>query len=229
MRDLPENTAVLLNRAGKELNLICYPGYNYMLDGKFISYHQLTGFVRNGVYKVVADNTYIEWPKPEREFKLSLLRSKTMDLNALLTRSIAIAADVHATQLDKAGQPYILHPLRVMMAVTSIEEKIVAVLHDVIEDSDTALEELSQSGYPSNIVTALDCITRREHETYDAFIQRVVTNKLASRVKVEDLKDNMNVFRLSSMTIKDTSRIVKYNKALQLILKEYGWAIQPWS
>ena len=152
-----------------------------------------------------------------------------MNLNVLLSRAISTAAYVHASQLDKAGQPYILHPLRVMMAVTTIEEKIVAVLHDVMEDSDITIEELRQDGYPLNILIALDHLEHRKYESYGSYIRRVVTDVLASRVKVEDLKDNMNALRLPEMTSRDAARIIKYNKALQLILKERGWTLQPWS
>ena len=132
-----------------------------------------------------------------------------------LEEAISLAAKSHQGQKDKAGAPYILHPLRLMIRMATDTERIVAVLHDVIEDSSISLEELSHEGYPQEIIDALDHLTRRENELYDAFIARVKTNPLALKVKMADLEDNMDVKRLKNITDKDLERLTRYRKAWQ--------------
>ena len=110
----------------------------------------------------------------------------------MLEKAIAIAVNAHRGQQDKAGKPYILHPLRVMNMGKTEEEMICGVLHDVIEDTDLTLENLRQEGYTEEIVNAVDAISRRDGECYDDFIERIATNHLATRVKLNDLIDNMD-------------------------------------
>jgi len=131
----------------------------------------------------------------------------------LLERAIRIAVNAHAGQKDKAGAPYILHPLRVMMKMAGDIEMIAAVLHDVIEDTACTLDKLRREGFPEEIITALDYLTRREAETYPDFIKRVKENALALRVKLADLEDNMNADRLPLITEKDRQRLAKYREA----------------
>lgn len=128
--------------------------------------------------------------------------------------ALQIALDVHSGQTDKAGQPYILHPLRLMHRLHSDDEKIVALLHDVVEDGELSLSDLRARGFGESIVAAIDCLTRREQEDYQAFIERVASNPLATRVKIEDLRDNMDVSRLKTLTEKDLARVAKYHQAL---------------
>ena len=97
-----------------------------------------------------------------------------------LEKAIAIAMDAHAGQLDKAGQPYILHPLRLMFRFEIEVEQIVAVMHDVVEDSEVTLGDLRGSLFSEQIVEAIDCLTKREGEAYEDFITRVLSNDLAS-------------------------------------------------
>jgi (p)ppGpp synthase/HD superfamily hydrolase len=140
-------------------------------------------------------------------------------LNQLLARAVAIAAVAHQKQVDKAGAPYILHPLRLMMRGQTPIEQIVAVLHDVIEDSDWTLEQLMAEGFPPEAIAALDCLTRRSHESYDEFIDRVLTNALAARVKRYDLEDNMTLTRMTALTPKDVERLQRYHTVYQRLLK----------
>lgn len=105
--------------------------------------------------------------------------------------AIRTAVFAHKDQQDKNGEPYILHPLRVMLKMRTEDEQIVAILHDLIEDTYWTLEALKWKGIPGNILGALDAITRRKDEPYMDYIERVSTNKLASNVKIEDLKDNL--------------------------------------
>lgn len=130
-----------------------------------------------------------------------------------LEDAIALAVEAHRGQRDKAGQPYILHPLRLMMRLETEEERTVAILHDVVEDTPWTLERLRDSGYPETVLRALEGLTRREHETYEAFIERLRPDALARRVKLADLEDNMDVRRLTAVTPKDAERLARYRAA----------------
>lgn len=136
-----------------------------------------------------------------------------------LDLAICIAVKVHAGQKDKAGQPYILHPLRVMFAFRSERERIVAVLHDAMEDGDYSLEDLRNDNFPEDIIEAIDCLTKRENESYEEFIVRVSKNRLASRIKIADLRDNLDLTRLEWLEDKDLDRVSKYHSALNILLK----------
>ncbi len=141
-------------------------------------------------------------------------------LNQLLARAVAIAAIAHQDQYDKAHAPYILHPIRLMMRGQTIEEQIVGILHDVVEDSDWTLDQIAAEGFPPEIITALDCLTRRPEETYDQFLDRVLTNSLATHVKRYDLEDNMTLTRLENWSEKDLQRLQRYHKAHRQIMKQ---------
>lgn len=131
-----------------------------------------------------------------------------------LERAIEIAHEAHAGQYDKAGKDYILHPLRVMERGRTEEEKIVGVLHDVVEDSEWTFEMLEAEGFTPEVIEALRCVTKlSEDEDYDHFIDRVLTNPLAMRVKLLDLEDNMDMSRLDECTEGDIQRLQKYQKA----------------
>src|SRR5215475_4336676 len=132
---------------------------------------------------------------------------------ANLERAIMIAAQAHLGQRDKGGAPYILHPLRVMMRMESEAAMIAATLHDVVEDSDWTIEQLRGEGFSEEVLEALDCLTRRDSETYDEFVARAQANAIARQVKIADLEDNMNVKRIGEMTPKDHARIEKYHRA----------------
>ncbi|MEY3201804.1 MAG: hypothetical protein RIR70_1354, partial [Pseudomonadota bacterium] len=135
-----------------------------------------------------------------------------------LPTAIALACRVHADQQDKAGQPYILHPLRVMLKLASEEEKIVGVLHDTVEDGDVSLEDLTRAGFSERVVAAIDCLTKRAGEPYDNFIARIAANDLARSVKIEDIKDNLDLTRLTALTDEDWARVAKYHRALAYLL-----------
>lgn len=129
----------------------------------------------------------------------------------MLQAAISLAVEAHAqSKPDKGGQPYILHPLRVMLRLETEAERIVAVLHDVIEDTEHTLEGLRARGFPEDVLAALDCVTRREGETYQQFVGRCETNPIARRVKLADLEDNLDVRRLTAVTAKDAERLAKY-------------------
>ena len=133
---------------------------------------------------------------------------------ATLERAVAIAAEAHSGQVDKAGAPYILHPLRLMFAVGTLEERIVAVLHDVIEDSDWTAAALQEEGFSDEVLAALDAVTRRESESYDEFVARAGRDPVARVVKLADLRDNSDLSRIESPTEKDHLRVEKYRRAI---------------
>ncbi len=130
-----------------------------------------------------------------------------------LEDALALAVEAHRGQHDKAGQPYILHPLRVMMRLETDAERTVALLHDVVEDTPWTLERLRAAGYPEAVLSALDALTRRDGETYEAFVERLRPDALARRVKLADLEDNMDVRRLTAVTPKDAERLARYRAA----------------
>lgn len=130
-----------------------------------------------------------------------------------LEKAIQIAVQAHTGQTDKAGAPYILHPLRLMFQMRSETEQITAVLHDVVEDSDWSLDALRAEGFSEEIISAIDSLTRRQGQSYTAFIARIKENSLARRVKLADIEDNMNMTRISIFTETDANRLEKYHRA----------------
>ena len=135
-----------------------------------------------------------------------------------LERAIVIAVEGHSGAKDKGGQPYILHPLRVMLSFPSPEERIVAVLHDVCEDCPGwTLERLRAEGFSGRVITALDAVTKREGEDYKAFIARAAADPIGRRVKLADLQDNSDISRIAAPTDSDRQRIAKYHDAIKLL------------
>jgi (p)ppGpp synthase/HD superfamily hydrolase len=130
-----------------------------------------------------------------------------------LEDAIALAVEAHRGQRDKAGQTYILHPLRVMMRLETEAERMAAILHDVVEDTPYTLERLRELGYPQEVLSALECLTKREGESYEAFIERVRPHPLARRVKLADLEDNMDVRRLAAVGPREAERLARYRAA----------------
>jgi (p)ppGpp synthase/HD superfamily hydrolase len=131
-----------------------------------------------------------------------------------LERAIAIAAAAHASQVDKAGAPYILHPLRVMLRVRTAPERIAAVLHDVVEDTPWTLEALAAEGFAAEVLAAVEALTRREGESYEAFIARAGADPIGRVVKLADLAENMDLTRLEAPGAQDLARLERYRRAV---------------
>lgn len=143
-----------------------------------------------------------------------------------LQRAIEIATQAHKGQVDKSGKEYIGHPLRVMEMGKTEEEKIVGVLHDVVEDTDWTFERLEAEGFSKEVIDALRCVTKvSENENYDDFIERVKTNPLAVAVKINDLSDNMDIRRLPYLSDKDVKRLKKYLKAYKKLIGEPVYSV----
>jgi (p)ppGpp synthase/HD superfamily hydrolase len=134
-----------------------------------------------------------------------------------LEDAILLAVQAHHGQVDRIGRPYVLHVLRVMLRVQTDAERTVAVLHDLVEDTPHTLEELQDLGYAPEIVHAVDCLTRRHDETYEAYVDRAATDPIARRVKLADLEDNMDLRRLEDVNERDHERLGRYVRAWRLL------------
>ncbi|MBF0162358.1 MAG: GTP pyrophosphokinase [Magnetococcales bacterium] len=132
---------------------------------------------------------------------------------ATLERALYLAVTAHLGQVDKAGAPYILHPLRLMLRAGSPEARMVALLHDTVEDTSLTLEDLRQEGFAEPILTAVERLTHRPEESYESYIQRLSSDPLAVQVKLLDLEDNMDRSRLGPTPgERDEQRLAKYKK-----------------
>lgn len=132
-----------------------------------------------------------------------------------LERAIAIAVEAHSGQVDKAGSPYILHPLRVMLSLKSNDERIVGVLHDVCEDCPGwDFDRLRSEGFSETVIDALRAVTKIDGESYEAFVLRASRNRIGKAVKIADLVDNSDLSRISQPTERDHERLAKYAQAL---------------
>lgn len=140
---------------------------------------------------------------------------------SILGRAIAVAASAHQDQLDKNGTAYMLHPIRIMLKMGSEEQMIAAVLHDVIEDTDWTLEQLSAEGFSMRIIELVDLLSRRDDETYADFIERLSADPVAIKIKLADLEDNMDLTRLPEITDKDISRLKRNHHYWLMLGEEY--------
>jgi (p)ppGpp synthase/HD superfamily hydrolase len=135
----------------------------------------------------------------------------------LIEKSLTIALRAYTGKTDKAGRDYIHHPLRLMAKMTTDSEMAVALLHDVIEDSDITADDLLAEGIPNEVVEAVLCLTKQAGENYLEFVLRAKQNTLARKVKLADIEDNINVLRLLTLNETDLARIAKYHAAWQLL------------
>ena len=131
-----------------------------------------------------------------------------------LERAIAIAATAHAGQADKGGAPYILHPLKVMLRMHTLEERIVAVLHDVVEDCGVSLDDLRKEGFSEEVLTAIESVTKAPGESYEDFVERAAQNPIGRVVKLADLEENSDLSRIASPSWEDLERVEKYRRAI---------------
>jgi (p)ppGpp synthase/HD superfamily hydrolase len=130
----------------------------------------------------------------------------------LLEKAILIAVKAHTGQTDKAGTAYILHCLRVMLKGKTEDEQIAGVLHDIVEDTDVTIDSLKKQGFPEKITRAVRCLTKTKGMDYDKYVAGVKKNNIASKVKLYDLEDNLDLLRLEEVKEKDLIRLNKYLK-----------------
>ncbi|VVM81052.1 HD domain-containing protein [Pseudomonas fluorescens] len=131
-----------------------------------------------------------------------------------LERAIAIAATAHAGQVDKGGAPYILHPLKVMLRMSTLEQRIVAVLHDVVEDCGVSLDDLRKEGFSEEVLTAIESVSKVPGESYEDFVERAAQNTIGRVVKLADLEENSDLSRIASPSWEDLERVEKYRRAI---------------
>ena len=136
-----------------------------------------------------------------------------------LARAIEIAVEAHKGQTDKQGMPYIGHPMRVMQAGKTEDEKIVGILHDVVEDTPWTFEQLEAEGFSEKVIEAIQLLTKADDEDYDLYIERVKSNPLAISVKINDLTDNMDLRRYCKLSDNTIARLRKYHKAYCELVK----------
>jgi GTP diphosphokinase / guanosine-3',5'-bis(diphosphate) 3'-diphosphatase len=135
-----------------------------------------------------------------------------------LERAIEIAAKAHSGQVDKGGQPYILHPLRLMLSVRSLHERMAAVLHDVVEDTDLTLSDLAMEGFPAEVVSAIQALTKLPGESRIEAAHRAAAHPVARVVKLADVTDNMDISRIAEPTEKDFARLKEYEQVRLVLL-----------
>lgn len=138
---------------------------------------------------------------------------------ALYEKALSTAELAHAGQLDKGGNPYILHPLAVAGKVDGPREKIVALLHDVVEDTTVTLEQLARE-FPEEIVEAVDRLTKKKGPGYsqEEYLRKIKENEIARKVKLADLEHNMDMSRIAHPTPKDYRRLEKYRECETFLL-----------
>lgn len=136
---------------------------------------------------------------------------------ATLNLAIFLAAKHHLNQSDKGGNPYILHPLKVMHYTRSDDHELqsIAVLHDIVEDTTVTLEFLEHQGFSQRVIDGVDALTKREGEDYNKYINRVCKNYDATVVKMADLRHNTDIRRLKGISDKDHARMKKYQETYE--------------
>ncbi len=136
----------------------------------------------------------------------------------ILSKALQIASTEHY-YYDRGGTPYILHPIRIMMRLRTDDEELmcIAVLHDVVEDSDVTFEDLKSHGFSNRIIDALELLTHRSVDSYEEYIERIALNYDAVLVKMQDLRDNMDASRLKGASEKDIQRMAKYMKSYEYL------------
>ena len=140
-----------------------------------------------------------------------------MIYTTLTKKAYKIAFEAHRDQLDKTGLPYIHHPLHVAFQMTDEVTTCVALLHDVVEDSDMTFEELEKLGFGGEIVDALRLLTHAEDVPYMDYVREIKKNPVAAAVKRADLMHNSDITRLDVVSEKDLERVEKYKKALEIL------------
>lgn len=168
-------------------------------------------------YMCPEDSKFDQYIVISEEKALQLLDEQRSKFEQLLELAIEVAAKAHEGQLDKGGNPYILHPQAVAASLDGTENKIVAYLHDVVEDTEITLEDLEKMGFTYRIVNSVRILTKSKDISYDDYLKSVKKDSNAWRVKMADIKHNMDISRIPKPTAKDFARIEKYKKALAFL------------
>lgn len=134
-----------------------------------------------------------------------------------LIKAFFLCVIKHWKQKDKAGKRYIWHPIHVMLNVEGYNEKIVALLHDIVEDTDVTVSDLKNLKFSKEVIEAVDVITKKKDQEYFSYLKLIKGNSTAKKVKIEDLKHNSDLKRLRFVTQKDMERVIKYKKAIDYL------------
>ena len=140
-----------------------------------------------------------------------------MIYTALTKKALSLCFEAHKDQVDKSGLPYVFHPFHLAMEMTDELSTVVALLHDVVEDTDYTLQDLEDMGFPPAVLDAIDLMTHREGVPYMEYVAAIQTNPLARIVKMADLRHNSNITRVDNPTEKDYARVEKYRQAMALL------------
>ena len=138
-------------------------------------------------------------------------------MSQYLHKAITIACEAHQGQSSINGEPYILHPLRLLIKAKSNEERIIAVLHDVIEKTNISLADLKNKGFDQNIISSIDSLSRRRNESYIEYIERLMQNKISVKIKLLDLVDNIKIHSENNKDGIYDAKINQYKNALKQI------------
>jgi len=138
-------------------------------------------------------------------------------LSQYLHKALTIASEAHQGQSSINGEPYILHPLRLLIKSKNNEERIIAVLHDVIEKSNIRLSDLKSRGFDQNIISSIDSLSRRKSESYSDYIVRIMQNRISIKIKLLDLADNIKMHRENNENGVYDAKINQYQNALKQI------------
>ena len=139
---------------------------------------------------------------------------------ATLEIALEMAAAAHAGQIDKGGQPYILHPIRVMLSVKNGDERIAAILHDTVEDTPITFDELESAGFSAAVVDAVRALTKTDGESRIEAALRAVQDPIARQVKLADVADNMDLSRIPNPSDKDYARLEEYKQVREILRAE---------
>ena len=138
-------------------------------------------------------------------------------MSQYLHKAITIACEAHQGQSSINGEPYILHPLRLLIKAKSNEERIIAILHDVIEKTNISLLDLKNKGFDQNIISSVDSLSRRRSESYIEYIERLMQNKISVKIKLLDLADNIKIHSENNDNGINDAKIIQYKNALKQI------------
>ena len=138
-------------------------------------------------------------------------------MSQYLHKAITIACEAHQGQSSINGEPYILHPLRLLIKAKNNEERIIAILHDVIEKTNISLLDLKNKGFDQNIISSIDSLSRRRGESYIEYIERLMQNKISVKIKLLDLADNIKIHSENNDNGIYDSKIIQYKNALNKI------------
>ena len=190
-------------------------------DGKRYTYRfGAEEWVRSGImvrYMWPEDSKYDQYIIISEDKAIALLDEQRKLFDRLLSLAITVATEAHKDQVDKGGNPYILHPKAVADSLDSTENKIVAYLHDVCEDTDITFDDLKDMGFTDRIVNSVRILTKTDDISYDDYLKSVKKDSNAWHVKMADIKNNMDLSRIPNPTEKDFARLEKYKKALAFL------------